>query len=81
VGGLLVFAHPRCQLEVATCPVPAARPARALEILRAFQSRPLLSQAEQARLVELVVAIQPPGWDLGVGVRRAPGVAGSYREV
>jgi hypothetical protein len=38
VGGLLVFAHPLCQLEVATCPVPTARPARAIDILPSWQT-------------------------------------------
>jgi hypothetical protein len=71
VGGLLVFAHPRCQLEVAACPVLTARPQRVLDILRACQTQPLLSEAEQAHLVELVVAAQPPGWNPSVGVQRA----------
>ena len=82
VGGLLVFAHPRCQLEVAASPVPTARPERALDILRACEVQPLLSQAEQTRLVELVVAAQPPGWDPAVGVQRAQGGgAGGLRVV
>jgi hypothetical protein len=71
VGGLLVFAHPRCQLEVAASPVPTARPYRALEILRGCQALPLLSEAEQSRLVALVVAAQPRDWDAGVHVHRA----------
>jgi len=71
----LVFAHPRCGLEVGASPVPSVRPHRALDILRGCQAPPLLSEAERARLVELVVAAQPPGWDPAVGVQRAQGWA------
>jgi hypothetical protein len=81
LGGLLVFAHPRCRLEVAASRVPIARPGRALEILRGCHSQPRLSEAEQSRLVDLVVAAQPPGWYPEVGVRRALGEAGGYRVV
>ncbi len=77
VGGLLVFAHPRCRLELRASLVPVARPARVLDILRGYQGPPLLSEAEQARLVELVVAAQPPGWDPGRGLQRARGGAGA----
>ena len=78
MGGLLVFGHPRCRLEVAASRVPIARPGRALQILRGCQAQPRLSEAEQAHLVELVVAAQPPGWYSDVGVRRALGTAGGY---
>ena len=73
VGGLLVFAHPRCGLEVAASPVPAVRPERVLDILGGCQAQPLLSEADQARLVELVIAAQPLGWNSVIGVQRAPG--------
>ena len=79
MGGLLVFAHPRCRLEVAASRVPITRPGRALEILRGCQAQPRLSEAEQACLVELVVGAQPPGWYPDLGVRRALGGAGRYR--
>jgi len=72
VGGMLVFAHPRCLLEVTACPVVAVRPNQALDVLRA-QTRPVLSEADQVRLVELVVAAQPSGWDRMVGLQRAGG--------
>ncbi|MBV9326417.1 MAG: hypothetical protein JO352_21845 [Chloroflexi bacterium] len=74
-----MFAHPRCRLEVAASRVPIAPPGRALEILRGCHAQPRLSEAEQARLLELVVAAQPPGWYPDVGVRRALGGAGVYR--
>ncbi len=67
VGGLLVFAHPRCQLEVAASPVPIARPERVLDILRDCQAQLVLSEAEQVHLVELIVAVQPPGLPAALG--------------
>jgi hypothetical protein len=73
VGGLLVFAHPRCELEVAASPVAAVRPRRALNILLGCQAQPLLSEAEQSRLVALVVAAQPSDWNACAHVHRAPG--------
>ena len=77
VGGLLVFAHPRCQLEVAASPVPTARPERALDILRGLPRRGhCCPRPNKSRLVELVVAAQPPGWDPGRGLQRARGGAG-----
>jgi hypothetical protein len=79
VAGLLIFAHPRCQLEVAASPVPVARPERVLGILRGCQASPLLSDDEQARLVELLVAAQPSGWDPGLGALRAAGAVTDYR--
>jgi hypothetical protein len=75
VAGVLVFAHPRSHLEVAASPVPTGRPERVLDILRGCHAQPLLSEAEQVHLVELVVAAQPRGWDPTVGVQRAHGGA------
>jgi Nuclease-related domain len=40
VGGMLVFAHPRCLLEVAACPVVAVRPDLVLDILHCPTAAP-----------------------------------------
>jgi hypothetical protein len=81
VGGLLVFAHPRCRLEVAASRVPIARPGRAREILRGCHAQPRLSEAKQARLVDLVVTAQPPAgipaWVCG-GHWAGPGATGCW---
>jgi hypothetical protein len=44
-----------------------------LDILHGLQAQPVLSEADQVRLVELVVASQSDGWDRIVGAQRAGG--------
>jgi hypothetical protein len=63
VGGLLVFAHPRCAVEAAASPVPVVAPQDVEAVIRAGLPGPPLPAPDQARLAELAAGAQPPDWE------------------
>jgi hypothetical protein len=62
VTGMLVFAHPRCGLDLDASPVVWGRPREAAAVLQHFQLERRLSVNDQARLLRLIVAAQAPDW-------------------
>jgi hypothetical protein len=73
VGAALIFAHPRCEVEAAACPVPVLAPQDVEAMVRAGLPGPRLSASEQARLAEQIASVQPSTWDRDGGMAQAWG--------
>ena len=73
VGGMLIFAHPRCEVNAAASPVPVLAPRNVEGVIRAGLPGPRLSASRQVGLVELLASVQPATWDQNRGVQQAWG--------